>query len=982
MRPASGGIDTTGVALSTLPPPSGAASAHPPLPRRRIPTSRQAVAALAIAGSLVWLVWQQLGPWDVALAVALPAALATGLSWVERRTIALAIGMLVAAVDYFIWRVGVVNLAVFWIGIPLVAAEMFGALHALGFQYTVWPRGGSAPRKRRRARAEIRRQKVRAAARAMAGGTTLRAAAGELGVTTRTLRRWTRLPGFEFELTRARSGDGARRRDRSPFLLPTYVLIPTVDEGVEVLEPTLRGVIRAVRRYRAVYPEARITVIVCDDGLVAGAATTSGDVQDLCRRLRVACVTRTVGGGAKAGNLEHTRDVYGVHGDALCAIFDADQVPEPDFFLRTIPPFADPTIGWVQTGQYYRNLENRVARWANDQQALFYRVVCPGKATQNSVFICGTNVVLRAAALDEIGGLPQDSVTEDFAASVMLHGRWRSIYIEGVLARGLGPVDLGSYFKQQNRWARGTLGTFSQWRAIAGRSGFTVEQRIQYALACTHYLAGVRDVTYVLAPAIVLLTGAAAVQGASLDGFLGHFLPYFVISQVAFWHRAAGKTTWRGIVIGFASFPTLIAALLSVVSRRRQGFMHTSKQRAAASILPSVPHLVTAAVVLAAVCVGTWGHPSSRALVSAVWLVYTLTMLAAFITLAAGDASPSLERMAVRARERLMGASGRLARPLARPVLSRALVGLVVAATAAAVALPQIYASPAAARFGGVLHASQRVSLGLHAQGVELDRARALLGRADVVGTTIELGAGFPRAWADSVTAQGATPWLTLTFAVHGQRTLASSVRGIANGVNDAALTTFARDARTFGRPLLLTVLPAVDRDWSASSAVAYGGIPQDVAPAWSRIRGLFANAVNVALVWAPADPLRDQPYSPPADQIDVVQATWYAYSGTAWPDPELTLQALALRHPGKPILIDVSSDGPATDKEQWLADVVRAAAHHGAIVVYHEGGPFTALGAPGRHAWSLTTLTAADVCQIAHAADGTASRCTPTGYP
>ena len=890
--------------------------------------------------------------------------------------------MLVAAVDYFTWRVGVVNLSAFWIGIPLIAAEMFGALHALGFQYTVWPRASSAPRNRRRTRPEIRREKVRAAARALAEGTTLRGAAAELGVTTRTLRRWRGLPGFESELAKALSrreqegcGDGAERRERSPFLLPMYVLIPTVDEGVEVLEPTLRGVNRAVRRYRAVYPEARITVIVCDDGLVAGAAT-SGDVKDLCARLGVACVTRTIGGGAKAGNLEHARDLYGVHGDALLTIFDADQVPEPGFFLRTIPPFADPTIGWVQTGQYYRNLENRVARWANDQQGLFYRVVCPGKAAQNSVFICGTNVVLRAAALDEIGGLPQDSVTEDFAASLRLHGRWRSIYIEDVLATGLGPVDLGSYFKQQNRWARGTLGAFSQWRVIAGRSGFTVEQRVQYALACTHYLAGVRDLTYVLAPVIILLTGAAAVQGATLGGFLSHFLPYLALSQIAFWHRAARRTTWRGIVIGFASFPTLIAALFSVVSRRHQSFVHTSKKRAAASILPSLPHLVTAVVVLAAVGVGAWREPGSRALVSVAWLLYTLTMLAAFLTLATGDASPSLDRMAARAARRL-------ARPLARPAFSRALVGLSFAAAAAAVALPAIYASPAApARFGGVLLASHGVSLGVHGDGVELTRARALLGRADVVGTTVELAHGFPRAWAESVTAQGATPWLTLTFAAQGQRTLASSVRGIANGLHDADLATFARDARAFGRPVLLTVLPAVDRNWSESSAVAYGGIPQDVAPAWSRIRGLFAGAVNVAFVWAPADPLRDQLYSPPADQIDVVQATWYTYPGTPWPDPELTLHALALRHPGKPILIDVSSDGPAVDKEQWLADVVRAAAHHGAAVVYHEGGPFTALGAPGRHDWSLTTLTAAQVCQIAHAADGTAARCTQIGSP
>src|SRR5262249_47256181 len=145
-------------------------------------------------------------------------------------------------------------------------------------------------------------------------------------------------------------------------------------------------------------------------------------------------------GGAKAGNIEHARAVIGARADSrvdaldaaeelavgargveqarvvvspkgnyLIAIFDADQVAEPDFFLRTIPPFADPRVGWVQTSQYYRNLDNPVARWANDQQQLFYQVLCPHKSIVNAAFICGTNVVIRGAALDEIGGLPQDS---------------------------------------------------------------------------------------------------------------------------------------------------------------------------------------------------------------------------------------------------------------------------------------------------------------------------------------------------------------------------------------------------------------------------------------------------------------------------------------------------------------------------------------------------------------------------------------------
>lgn len=868
---------------------------------RHVSARPWAVPLLAVAASVLWLVLERPGPWGMVLAVTVTAVLGTRtLEWVERRTVALALGVLVATVDYFTWRFSVVNLSALWISVPLVIAELFGAAHVLGLQYTIWPRR-EAP----------------------------------------------------LELT------------RDPRSLPLFVLVPTVDEGVEILEPTLSGVVAATARYRAANPEARITIVVCNDGLVAGASTTRA-VKKLCKRLGVECVTRTTKGGAKAGNLEHARDVFGIHGDALFAIFDADQIPEPEFFLKTIPPFGDPTVGWVQTGQYYRNLDEPVARWANDQQALFYRLVCPGKSTQNSAFICGTNVVIRAAALDEIGGFPQDSVTEDFAASVRMHGRWRSVYLEGVLARGLGPVDLGSYFGQQNRWARGTLSVLSDWRLLLGRRRLTVGQWIEYALSSTYYLSGVRDLTYLVAPTAFLLVGTPAFRGATLGGFLRHFVPYFVVSQIAFWHSAAGKTTWRGVVLGFASFPTLISALCSVVFGRRRAFVTTSKRRKASSIRPAFPHLVATGVVVTAVWFGGWRYGESRALISVLWLLYMLAMLAAFLTLAARDAGWSFAWL-----------SRTVARLSPRARLRPAMLGLLAPVSVAVAAVGLVHGgSSSAASFSGRVCAPRAVSLGVQADGVELQRAQALIGRANVVGETAELGSGFPRAWADQVSAEGATPWITLTFTKSGRRTLESSLRSIANGLHDNGLAQWADEAADFGRPILLTVLPAVDRNWSPTSAVAYGGIPQDVAPAWSRIHRLFADAPNVAFVWAPADPIHDQAFAPPADEIDGVQATWFHYPDTPWPDPARALRAIARRHPGKPILIDVSATGSADRKERWLVDVVRAAGRRGAMVVYHEGGPLVTRTGPGRRDWSLTTLTRPEARTIVLAADGHRSAC------
>ncbi|MGZ6299766.1 MAG: glycosyltransferase family 2 protein, partial [Candidatus Limnocylindria bacterium] len=428
-----------------------------------------------------------------------------------------------------------------------------------------------------------------------------------------------------------------------PTRRPIYIFIPTLNEGVAVLRPTLKGCIAARDRYVERHPGAQVTIVVCNDGRAAGAPVWE-EVAGLARELGVSCVTRTQPGGAKAGNIENARQIVHATGNALVVIFDVDQVPTPDFLLKTVPPFADPKVGWVQTGQYYANLRNPVSRWADDQQSMFYNLLCPGKAAMNAAFICGTNVVLRASALDEIGGFPQDSVTEDFAASIRLHPRWRSTYLTDVLATGLGPLDIPSYFRQQGRWALGTLGVFrTHWREILlpRRNGLRIGQRAQYFLACTHYLCGLRDLIYVISPLLFIATGVPAVRSTSLMQYLSHFLPYAVLGLFAMWHAGRGVMGPRGIIMGFGSFPALLGSLLAVILNRKRGFASTSKKHGGQM---SFRHLrVHLVLVLLCLLSLIWvtevrGEQATSLFISVVWVLYSLALLGSFLWLALQDA--------------------------------------------------------------------------------------------------------------------------------------------------------------------------------------------------------------------------------------------------------------------------------------------------------------------------------------------------------
>lgn len=864
------------------------------------------VAAVVIGATLpgAWIV-------VVAVIVGICLALQSTLDMRAALTMLFCATVAVTGVDYLTWRFEVSNWAGWWIAAPLLAAEIFGALHTLGLQYTLWPRPQPAI---------------------------------------------------------ARVSD--------PTTLPIYIFIPTVDEGVNILRPTLRAVKEASRRYTRAYPGARVKIIVCNDGFVANAPDWR-ETETLARQLHVRCVTRQYPGGAKAGNLEHARQVVGATGDALVVIFDADQQPEPDFLLKTIPPFSDLKVGWVQTGQYYRNIEQPVAKWANDQQSLFYRVLCPGKSAQNAAFICGTNVVLRAAALDEIGGLPQDSVTEDFAASIDLHGRWRSVFISGVLAKGLGPMDLPAYLKQQRRWAIGTLGVLrSRWRTIAlpWVGDLSFGQRIQYALACTHYISGLRDLVYILAPLAFLSTGIPAVRGASLALFIWHFLPYWGASQLAFVYATRRQSGLRGIVIGFGSFLVLLSSIMTVILGKRSAFMVTSKRRGAArswqSLVPYVGFLLLCVTGL------VWGFSvtSERrdaVLISMLWIAYSAALLSGFLWLSISDLRyqekrlPSSQATGARLWSWLAIANWQnFLRRYTAPQASYQLLSVSLLVGVIVVSMHSFTPSndPFTPKIMGPGHVYLGASVREDMIGSVPSSLNTMLCEPfTIIGRTQDIQDTFSDGWAAQLGSQNARPWIVLEFGEmgpDGKPPLSASLPAIVNGVQDGNIRRWADEIKAYGQPVYLTILLHVDRNWAVSSAVANGGIPQDTARAWLHVRSVFrAEGVdNVAWVWSPADPAHDQRYAPPEASIDIVLQSFVRYPGTSWPNVSQVLAEVSARHPNKPLFVEASATGDPQAKSAWLNQVATSVAHDPLVyaLLYHNGAPDLHASAVENKQWSL----------------------------
>ena len=158
-----------------------------------------------------------------------------------------------------------------------------------------------------------------------------------------------------------------------------------------------------------------------------------------------------------------------------------------------------------------------------------------------------------------------------------------------------------------------------------------------------------------------------------------------------------------------------------------------------------------------------------------------------------------------------------------------------------------------------------------------------------------------------------------------------------------------------------MTILLQADRNWSLSSGVANGGIPQDVPKAWTHVQAVFraVGADNVAWVWAPADLLHDQVYAPPKASIDAVLQDFINYPGDTWGDPKTVLHDLVKRYPTKPIIVEASVEGSSpTRKAVWLTQFGQAVNVTPQVyaLLYHEGGPDLNPGPAKIRSWSLAS--------------------------
>ena len=248
------------------------------------------------------------------------------------------------------------------------------------------------------------------------------------------------------------------------------ILIATYNEELDILERTIIGA-KSLRH-------ANKEVLVLDD-------SRRDWLRDYCATQGVRYMRRPDNKGSKAGNINHALDRLAedpVPPDFV-AVLDADFVPHRGFISRTLALFHDPQVGLVQTPQHFFNADPiqhnlGLSRSYPDEQRFFFDHMQPCRDGWGIAFCCGTSSVCRWEALRDIGGLPTESITEDFMLTLALQEKgWTTAYLAEPLSEGLAPEGLKEYVTQRARWCLGLMQIARSSLGPLGRSNLRLRDR-------------------------------------------------------------------------------------------------------------------------------------------------------------------------------------------------------------------------------------------------------------------------------------------------------------------------------------------------------------------------------------------------------------------------------------------------------------------------------------------------------------------------
>ncbi|MDD3411704.1 MAG: glycosyltransferase, partial [Eubacteriales bacterium] len=445
------------------------------------------------------------------------------------------------------------------------------------------------------------------------------------------------------------------------------VFIATHNEEPELLYKTVNACVHFD------YPDrSKVHIYLCDDGNRPAVAR-------LAEHFGVGYLGLANNKKAKSGNynnaLSHTTS-------PLVATFDADMIGRHTFLMETVPYFflpyvkhekdgswsvrrpedVDPLqkIGLIQTPQSFYNPDlfqfNLYAEHnIPNEQDFFSREINQMRNSDNAIAYTGSNTLISRQALEDIGGFPTDTITEDFETGLKIQCEGYTCYAtDKVQASGLATTAVKSMITQRVRWARGVIQSVRNCRVPFNRK-LSFSARWSYMSCFSYWWSFARRLVFTISPILFALFGVRIVNCTMMD-LLVFWLPSYLFGAIA--ERCLSNEIrtqrWSQIIDTVLAPYMVIPVFLETIGVSMKKFKVTEKKKSGDSRWNPyiLPQLVILGLSVAAVVRFAYGKYGTELLYGSFilfWLVYNIVNLVYAVFFMLGrPASRSSERFEAR----------------------------------------------------------------------------------------------------------------------------------------------------------------------------------------------------------------------------------------------------------------------------------------------------------------------------------------------
>ena len=177
-------------------------------------------------------------------------------------------------------------------------------------------------------------------------------------------------------------------------------------------------------------------------------------------------------------------------GEAIL-VFDADATVESDFLNKLIPLLEPSDVGAVQARKIIRNKDyNFLTKCQNNEYTLDTHFQVGRDAVKGAVELRGNGELIKRAAIEDIGGWNNYTITDDLDMSTRLHIKgWDIRFCPDACVYEEGIIYIKPLFRQRRRWLEGTIRRYLEHFGDAMKSKkMSLRARLDMAIYITQFI--------------------------------------------------------------------------------------------------------------------------------------------------------------------------------------------------------------------------------------------------------------------------------------------------------------------------------------------------------------------------------------------------------------------------------------------------------------------------------------------------------------